>query len=61
MFLNKIDLAYCLVVFFVVCRVSGCFEVFSASKCYLGVQLLKESQERRGRTVTDGVSVARGK
>ena len=30
MFLEKIDLPYCLVVFFVVCCVSGHFEVFSA-------------------------------
>ena len=31
MFLNKIDLPYCLVVFFVVCPVSGRFEAFSAN------------------------------
>ena len=31
MFLNKIDLFYCLVVFFVVPWVSGRFEAFSAS------------------------------
>ena len=30
MFLEKIDLPYCLVVVFVVCCVSGHFEVFSA-------------------------------
>ena len=32
MFLNKIDLPYCLVVFFVVCRVSGRFEARVASR-----------------------------
>ena len=31
MFLNKIDLPYCLVVFFMFARVSGRFEAFSAS------------------------------
>ena len=40
MFLNKIDLPSCLVVFFVVCHVSGCFETFSASQHYFGVPVV---------------------
>ena len=57
MFLNKIDLPYCLVVFFVVCSRLGPFlSVFGElPRCYFGVPLLRESQ---GRTVISSVSVA---
>ena len=59
MFLNKIDLPYCLVVFFVVCpRLRPFWSVFGELlKRYFGVPLLRE---RQGRTVISGVSVARG-
>ena len=58
MFVNKIDLPYCLVVFFVGCpRLQADLKRFWRASAILSVPLLKE---RQGRTVIPGVSAARG-
>ena len=57
-FLNKINLPYCLVVFFVVCpRLRPFWSVFGELALFWLFPLLRE---RQGRTVISGVSVARG-
>ena len=60
MFLNKIDLPYCLVVFFVVCsRLRPFWSVFGElPRRYFGVPLLREIQ---GRTVINFLSVRRSR
>ena len=60
MFLNKIDLPYCLVVFFVVCsRLRPFWSVFGElPRRYFGVPLLREIQ---GRTVINFLGVRRSR